>query len=94
MKKRELHSVEEANQIIDLVTQSAAKAMEQIAMLPTEQALRSLWSMKIKQVGCDPLDAEAPLNFIEQLNQSFTYVASAKAVKVLPESVTSKKRLF
>ena len=83
MKKRELHSVEEANQIIDLVTQSAAKAMEQLAMLPTEQALRSLWSMKIEQVGCDPLDAEATLNLIEQLNQSFTYVASAKAVKVL-----------
>lgn len=83
MKKRKLHSTEEADQIIESVTQSAAKAMEQIAMLPKEQALRSLWSMKIEQVGCDPLDADAPLNLIEQLNQSFTYVATAKAVKVL-----------
>jgi hypothetical protein len=83
MKKRKLYSADEASLIIESVTQSATKAMEQIAMLPKEQALRSLWSMKIEQVGCDPLDADAPLNLIEQLNQSFTYVASAKAVKVL-----------
>jgi hypothetical protein len=83
MKKRILYSADEASQIIESVTQSATKAMEQVAMLPKEQALRSLWSMKIEQVGCDPLDDDAPLNLIEQLNQSFTYVASAKAVKVL-----------
>lgn len=83
MKKRELYSAEEANQIIDLVTQSAARAMEKIAMLSKEQPLRSLWLMKIAQVGCNPLDSDAPLNLIEQLNQSFTYVATAKAVKIL-----------
>jgi hypothetical protein len=83
MKKRKLNSTEDANQIIDAVTRSAAKAMQQIARLPKEQALRPLWSMKIEQVGCNPLDADAPLNLIEQLNQTFTYVASAKAVKLL-----------
>lgn len=83
MKKRILYSADEASQIIESVTQSAMRAMEQVAMLPKEQALRSLWSMKIERLGCDPLNADTPLNLIEQLNQSFTYVASAKAVKVL-----------
>jgi hypothetical protein len=57
--------------------------MEKIGKLPTEEALHSLWMMKVDHLGCDPLDAEAPLNLIEQLNQSFTYIASAKAVRVL-----------
>jgi len=41
--------------------------------------------MKSETVGCDPLDSETPLNLIEQLNQTFTYVASAKAAKILLE---------
>ena len=83
MKKRKLQSTEEADQIIELVTRSAANTMEQITKLPAGQALRSLWSMKSEQVGCDPLNADMPLNLIEQLNQTFTYVASAKAAKIL-----------
>lgn len=39
--------------------------------------------MKFSPVGCDPLDADTPLNLIEQINQTFTYLASAKAVKLL-----------
>ena len=39
--------------------------------------------MKIASVGCDPLDANSPLNLIEQLNQTFTYIASVRAAKIL-----------
>ncbi len=39
--------------------------------------------MKFTNIGCDPLDAERPLNLIEQINQTFTYLASAKAVEHL-----------
>lgn len=83
MKRRRIETAQDADLIIDAVTLSAAKAIEQIARLPAADALRSLWSMKIEQVGCDPLNAEAPLNLIEQLNQTFTYMASARAVKLL-----------
>ncbi len=83
MKKRIIHTVEEADQIVEAVTRSAKKALEQISRLPTATALRTLWAMKSDKVGFDPLNAETPLNLIEQLNQTFTYVASAKAAKVL-----------
>jgi len=39
--------------------------------------------MKFSPIGCDPLNADAPLNLIEQLNQTFTYLASAKALRLL-----------
>lgn len=39
--------------------------------------------MKVAAVGCNPLDAESPLNLIEQINQTFTYLASARAVRIL-----------
>lgn len=83
MKRQQIETMREADLIIDAAKRSAVKALEQIAKLPSTEALRSLWSMKIEQVGCDPLDAESPLNLIEQLNQTFTYVASARAVKEL-----------
>ena len=41
--------------------------------------------MKFSPVGCDPLNSESPLNLIEQINQTFTYLASAKAVMRLLE---------
>lgn len=32
--------------------------------------------LKFAAAGCDPLDLERPLNLVEQLNQTFTYLAS------------------
>jgi hypothetical protein len=51
----------------------------------TTSGLDALASLKFKKVGCDPLDADRPLNFIEQLNQSFTYLASIKGTRWLFE---------
>lgn len=48
-------------------------------------ALRSLWEMKFHPIGYDPLDADRPPNIIEQLNQTFTYIASARAARLLLE---------
>lgn len=83
MKTRQIHSAKEADDIFEAVTQSAIRALKQIVKLPASAALRTLWSMKTEPVGCDPLDSDVPLNLIEQLNQTFTYVASARAAKVL-----------
>jgi len=83
MKVRTIHSADEANELISLATRSATKALAQVSELAGTDALSALWSMKVRPVGCDPLDADTPLNLIEQLNQTFTYIASARAVKVL-----------
>ena len=83
MKRRRIQTAKEADQLVEAVTQSAVRAMEQITKLPAREALRALWSMKVERIGCDPLDSDTPLNLIEQLNQTFTYVASARAAKEL-----------
>jgi hypothetical protein len=84
VKIRTVNSIEEIDNLIASVTQSANKALMQFSQLGSgNQGLRALWSMKVHPVGCDPLDSEAPLNLIEQLNQTFTYIASARAAKLL-----------
>jgi hypothetical protein len=41
--------------------------------------------MKFNQIGYDPLDSSIKLNLIEQLNQTFTYMASFLAAKYIFE---------
>ncbi len=82
MKTRTVSSGAELDALVQAVTVSATTALAQISLLGSD-GLRALWSMKFEPVGCDPLDSESPLNLIEQLNQSFTYIASARATKIL-----------
>jgi hypothetical protein len=84
MKVRAVRTENDVDQLVELVTQSAERALIQIAKAGAgAQGLQALWSMKFQPIGCDPLDADAPLNLIEQLNQTFTYLASARALKLL-----------
>ena len=39
--------------------------------------------MRFEPVGCDPLDSSRPLNFVEQVNQAFTYLATLEATEWL-----------
>lgn len=48
-------------------------------LLNEKSGFESLHDLKFFQVGKDPLE-ERSLNFIEQLNQTFTYLVSIKAV--------------
>jgi len=84
MKVRTLETPEDANRILAPVAASAKKSLQQLRHLSSgSDALKALWQMKFTPSGCDPLDADVPLNLIEQLNQTFTYIASARAAKVL-----------
>lgn len=83
MKLRTVSNIAEATEIEELAKVSAARALAQVSALPSSDALAALWEMKTAALGCDPLDAETPLNLIEQLNQTFTYIASARAAKFL-----------
>lgn len=84
MKTRVIHTAEEADVLIVALSKSAEHAVEQLKeLLQQNRALQALEEIKFRRIGCDPLDTDRPLNFMEQLNQTFTYLASAKAVKTL-----------
>lgn len=84
MKSCVISSQEEAEELESSVVKSAGKALHEISNLQkSSDVLHTLWLMKFRPVGCDPLDSERPLNIIEQINQTFTYIASARAVKLL-----------
>jgi hypothetical protein len=86
MKIRTVTTAGEVDQIVLPIAASAKAALSQLQRLCSmDDALKALWEMKVSPAGCDPLDAAVPLNLIEQLNQTFTYVASARAVKILLE---------
>lgn len=86
MKQHSIATMEDAIALEQAVVRSAGRALTQIIELhDPSDALTTLWEMKFRPVGCNPLDSESPLNVIEQLNQTFTYVASARAVKILLE---------
>lgn len=48
-----------------------------------EESMGLFYRMKFEEIGCDPLDASRKLNLIEQLKQTFTYLASLKAAEYL-----------
>lgn len=83
MKLRSISTEADADEIEARARLSASKALVQVGALASADALSVLWQMKTGALGCDPLNAEVPLNLIEQLNQTFTYIASARAAKVL-----------
>ena len=84
MKIRAIGTVEEVEELVAAVTRSAERAFAELTRSATaKHGLKALWSMKFSPVGYDPLNADSPLNLIEQINQTFTYLASAKAVKQL-----------
>ena len=47
------------------------------------QSMDLFYHMKFEEIGCDPFDTGRNLNLIEQINQTFTYVASLKAAEYL-----------
>lgn len=67
-----------------LLLASARQTQTVIAKLATtEDPITFLAELKFERTGCDPLDANTPLNLIEQLNQAFTYLASFEGAALL-----------
>lgn len=73
---------------------SAMQTQTQIAKLIHADPMHFLFRLKFEQIGCDPLNDERPLNLIEQLNQTFTYLASFKASKFLFEQHANVNQLI
>lgn len=63
---------------------SAEQTQIQIAELAgTESPFEFLFRLKFQAIGCDPLNLSRRLNLIEQLNQTFTYLASFNGAEFL-----------
>ena len=72
--------------------QSAVRTKEQLlALASSKDAISLLADMKFEKVGCDPLESKRQLNLIEQLHQTFTYLASFLATEYLLKKYPSAK---
>lgn len=84
MKQIILQNQEEAEKHIETLRHTAHEAQQRVQAISTSSSsLGFLEQLKFKKVGCDPLDGSRALNIIEQINQTFTYLASFRAAKLL-----------
>jgi hypothetical protein len=83
MKVREINTTAEIDDLEDAIVSSAeATASALHIMSAAATGIQLLAQLKFQKVGRDPI-SERPLNFIEQVNQTFTYLASCDALRYL-----------
>ena len=83
-KKITLHRIQDIDTYIEDLQSSAEKTQLKLAEISEKaEPMEFLYKMKFEAVGCDPFDTQRSLNLIEQLNQTFTYLASFRAAKLL-----------
>jgi len=79
-----LQKTEDVETYIEDIRSSAEDAQLQLSEISEYSAPLELFSkIKFEQIGFDPLNQQRSLNLIEQVNQTFTYLASFKAAKML-----------
>jgi hypothetical protein len=84
MKQIILKNLEQVDEHIELIRHSADEAKIRLMEISEQDDdIGFLERIKFDQIGFDPLDASRRLNLIEQVNQTFTYLASLRAAKVL-----------
>lgn len=84
LKSFTVSNIEELEQFEQKLYESMDKALLQISSEINSNSSQTLFSkMKFGGIGFDPLNSDRKLNVIEQINQSFTYLASFYALEVL-----------
>lgn len=79
-----LQNIEDIDAYIEDLRSSAEDAQLKLAEISEYAApLELFYKIKFEQIGFDPLNQQRSLNLIEQVNQTFTYLASFKAAKML-----------
>ena len=72
------------NSLIEQLEVSAVKTQSSIKKIASgKDAMAFLIECKFNQSGFNPLDSSIKLNLIEQLNQTFTYLASFKGAEYI-----------
>lgn len=85
-KRLSIKAPDEIEGYRELLRESAEQTHIAIAeLVGNSTALEVMYALKFKNLGCDPLNPQRPLNLIEQLNQSLTYLASLEAARLLFE---------
>ena len=78
-----IHTLSELDDYAEKISESAAETARRIADLAaTNPGLTLLHALRFEPHGRQPLSTE-PLNLIEQLNQTFTYLASFAGTRFL-----------
>ena len=84
LKSFTVYDIKGLEQLEKTLYESMDKTLLQINSDITLNPSQTLFSkMKFGGVGFDPLNPKRTLNIIEQINQSFTYLASFYALEVL-----------
>ena len=84
LKSFTVNDIEELKQLEQELYESMDKTLSQISSEITSNSSQTLFSkMKFGGIGFDPLDSKRELNIVEQINQSFTYLASFYALEIL-----------
>jgi hypothetical protein len=84
MKEIILNNSNEVEEYIGIILGSSRKAKDNIKhQFDKTNGIDFLKMIKYEKIGLDPLDQERSLNLIEQVNQTFTYLASLYAARFL-----------
>ncbi len=75
-RKQSIQSPADLDRLEELVLASASVAMRSLGEMSDRPPIDALAAATFAQIGRDPLDPSRPLNLIEQINQTFTYLAS------------------
>jgi hypothetical protein len=82
-KTREISSEADILELEHAINSSAERAVRALrTLLASAPAVVALAAVKFENIGCDPL-SDRPLNLIEQVNQTFTYLATCEALREL-----------
>ena len=83
---KQVSSREELAELEASILKSAELTCLNLATLCSRQkGLTAFRKLKFEDAGWDPLDSERPLNFVEQLNQTFSNLVALKATEHLLE---------
>jgi hypothetical protein len=85
VKRITIRNSSEVEKHIKTIELSIEKAISNISKM-VENPIELFYRMKFGQIGTDPL-SERPLNIIEQLNQTYTYLVSFKAARYIFEEL-------
>ncbi len=78
-----ISTIQEAEKIKDIIIKSCNSTTNRIqSFIHDSEGMDFFHTIKFTQIGKDPIKDNS-LNFIEQLNQTFTYLVSIEAVKYL-----------
>lgn len=84
MKVRQITSAVELDELTRGIEEAADRTRSALTSVGAQSdGIGLLWSLKFQALGHDPLDPSRHLNLVEQLNQSFTYLTTIRATRVL-----------